>query len=67
MFFLLLRHKVLKLIKVVEVEVERIVEVEKEVPVEVEVETISPLSYVIIGLGVILIVVSGVLYQRNKQ
>jgi len=50
-----------------EVEVERIVEVEKEVPVEVEVERISPLSYVIIGLGVILIVVSGVLYQRNKQ
>ena len=67
MFFLLLRHKVLKLIKVVEVEVERIVEVEKEVPVEVEVETISPVSYVAIGLGVILVVVAGVLYSRTRN
>ena len=45
--------------------VERVVEVEKIV--EVEVETISPISYVLIGLGVILVVVSGVLYQRSKS
>ena len=45
--------------------VERVVEVEKIV--EVEVETISPISYVVIGLGVILVVVSGVLYQRSKS
>ena len=60
---------------------ERIVEVivEKEVPVEVEViverevevtvteEVISPISYVAIGLGVILVVVSGVLYSRTRN
>ena len=34
---------------------------------EVEVETINPISYVIIGLGVVLIVVSGVLYSRTRQ
>ena len=51
------------------VEVERIVEVEKEVEViqEVEVETISPISYVAIGLGVILVVIAGVLYSRAKS
>ena len=51
------------------VEVERIVEVEKEVEViqEVEVETISPISYVAIGLGVILVVIAGVLYQRASK
>ena len=34
---------------------------------EVEVETINPISYVIIGLGVVLIVISGVLYSRTRQ
>ncbi|NSL76765.1 MAG: hypothetical protein HS049_04095, partial [Thaumarchaeota archaeon] len=55
----------------VEVEVERVVEVEviKEVEViqEVEVETISPISYVVIGLGVVLVVVAGVLYSRTRN
>ena len=56
-----------------EVEVEKVVEVEviKEVEVEKEVvtteEVISPISYVIIGLGVVLAVVSGVLYTRSKK
>jgi len=57
-----------------EVEVERVVEIPnevvKEVEVEVEVvtteEVISPISYVAIGLGVVLVVVSGVLYTRSK-
>jgi len=49
----------------VEVEVEKIVEVEKEV--EVTVETISPVSYVIIGLGLVAIIVAGILYQRTRQ
>ena len=59
------------------VEVEKVVEVEKEVEVRVEVikevevvtteEVISPISYVIIGLGVVLAVVSGVLYTRAKK
>ena len=53
----------------VEVVVERIVEVEKEVQVEIVTteEVISPVSYVAIGLGVVLIVVAGVLYQRSKS
>ena len=52
-----------------EVEVEVIKEVEVEVikEVEVEVESISPISYVIIGLGVVLVVVSGVLYSRTRS
>ena len=53
--------------------------VEKEVPVEVEVikevvnevtvteEVISPISYVAIGLGVILVVIAGVLYSRTRN
>jgi len=63
--------------KVVEVEVEKIVEVEVEKIVEVEVEVekevivteeiVSPVSYIAIGLGVVLIVISGVLYQRSKS
>ena len=54
--------------KVVEVEVEKVVEVERivEVETEVEVETISPISYVAIGLGVILVVVSGILFSRSR-
>lgn len=69
------------IIERVEVEVEKVVEiereveviVEKEVPVEVEKEVIkteeviSPISYVIIGLGVVLAVVSGVLYTRTRK
>ena len=55
--------------KEIPVEVERIVEVEKQVEVEVTTteEVISPISYVAIGLGVVLVVVSGVLYQRSKN
>ena len=53
--------------RVVEVEVEKIVEVEKEVEVITTEEVISPISYVAIGLGVVLVVVSGVLYQRSKN
>ena len=57
------------------VEVEKVVEVEKEVVKEVEVEkevivteeVVSPVSYIAIGLGVVLIVISGVLYQRGKS
>ena len=68
--------------RIVEVEVpgpERVVEVEVpvevqvpgperivEVPVEIEVQTISPISYVAIGLGVVLIVISGVLFTRKR-
>ena len=55
-----------------EVPIDRIVEKEviKEVPVEVQIvtteEVISPLSYVAIGLGVVLIVISGVLFARKR-
>ena len=55
--------------RVVEVEVEKIVEVEvpgEQVVVTETNEVISPISYVAIGLGVVLVVVSGVLYQRSK-
>ena len=59
------------IIEEVEVEVEKIVEVEKEVEVtvieEVTVETISPISYVIIGLGIVAIIIAGVLYQRTRR
>ena len=44
-----------------EVEVREVI-VEKEVVVE----TISPISYVAIGLGVILVVVSGILFSRSR-
>jgi len=53
--------------RVVEVEVEKIVEVEKEVEIVTTEQVISPISYVAIGLGVVLVVVSGVLYQRSKN
>jgi hypothetical protein len=69
-------ERVVEIENVVEVEVEKEVVVEVEVPVEtivdkeVEVvtteEVISPVSYVAIGLGVVLIVVAGVLFQRSK-
>ena len=67
--------EIIEVVREVPIEVERIVEVERvvEVPVEVEViqevevETISPISYVAIGLGVILVVIAGVLYQRASS
>lgn len=43
---------------------ERIVEVPGP---EVQVQTISPISYVAIGLGVVLIVISGVLFTRKRS
>jgi len=42
-------------------------EVIKEVPKEVTVETISPISYAAIGIGVVLVVISGVLFSRKKK
>ncbi len=64
--------------RVVEVEVpgpERVVEVQVpgperivEVPgPEVQIQTISPISYVAIGLGVVLVVISGVLFTRKRS
>jgi len=54
-----------------EVPKEVIKEVIKEVPKEVvktvTVETISPISYAAIGIGVVLVVVSGVLFTRRKK
>ena len=38
-----------------------------EVPVEVEVQVISPISYVAIGLGVVLVVIAGVLFTRRRS
>ncbi len=38
-----------------------------EVPVEVEVQVISPISYVAIGLGVVLVVIAGVLFTRSRS
>ena len=50
-----------------EVPREVIKEVVKEVPKEVTVETISPISYAAIGIGVVLVVISGVLFSRRKK
>jgi outer membrane protein assembly factor BamB len=50
-----------------EVVKEVIKEVVKEVPKEVTVETISPISYAAIGIGVVLVVISGVLFSRRKK
>jgi outer membrane protein assembly factor BamB len=50
-----------------EVPKEMIKEVIKEVPKEVTVETISPVSYAAIGIGVVLVVISGVLFSRRKK
>ena len=50
------------LAKNVEIEVREVIK-EVEVPVEV----ISPISYVAIGLGVVLVVISGVLFTRARQ
>ncbi len=46
---------------------EVIKEVPKEVIKEVTVETISPVSYAAIGIGVVLVVISGVLFSRRKK
>ena len=58
-----------EVIKQVEVEVIKEVQIETvvEKEVEVTVETISPISYVIIGLGIVAIIISGVLYQRTRR
>jgi len=50
-----------------EVPKEVIKEVPKEVVKEVTVETISPISYAAIGIGVVLVVISGVLFSRRKK
>ncbi|MBI2127263.1 MAG: PQQ-binding-like beta-propeller repeat protein [Thaumarchaeota archaeon] len=42
-------------------------EVIKEVTKTVTVETISPVSYAAIGIGVVLVVVAGVLFSRRKK
>jgi len=50
-----------------EVPKEVIKEVPKEMIKEVTVETISPISYAAIGIGVVLVVISGVLFSRRKK
>ena len=63
-------ERIVEVEKIVEVPgEERIVEVEKIVEKEIVTteEVISPVSYVAIGLGVVLIVVAGVLFQRSKN
>jgi len=50
-----------------EVPKEVIKEVPKEIVKEVTVETISPISYAAIGIGVVLVVISGVLFSRRKK
>ncbi len=42
-------------------------EVPKEVVTQVTVETISPISYAVLGLGVVLIIVGGVLISRRRK
>jgi len=46
---------------------EIIKEVPRETIKEVTVETISPISYAAIGIGVVLVVISGVLFSRRKK
>ena len=62
-----LQAEIIEVERVVEVEVVKEVEVIKEVEVTVTEEVISPISYVAIGLGVILVVVAGVLYSRTRN
>lgn len=50
-----------------EVPKEVIKEVPKEVTKTVTVETISPISYAAIGIGVVMIVIGGVLFSRRKK
>ena len=42
-------------------------EVIVEVPLEVQVQVISPISYVAIGVGVVLVVVAGILFSRRRS
>ncbi|MCS4538405.1 MAG: PQQ-binding-like beta-propeller repeat protein [Thaumarchaeota archaeon] len=56
-----------EVVKEVQVPKEVIKEVIKEVPKEVTVETVSPISYAAIGIGVVLVVISGVLFSRKKK
>ena len=60
-----LQAEIIEVERIVEVEVVKEVEVIKEVTVTEEV--ISPISYVAIGLGVILVVIAGVLYSRTRN
>ena len=50
-----------------EVPKEVIKEVPKEVTKTVTVETISPISYAAIGIGVVMVVIGGVLFSRRKK
>ena len=50
-----------------EVPKEVVKEVVKEVPRTVTVETISPVSYAAIGIGIVLVVIAGVLFTRRKS
>jgi glucose dehydrogenase len=50
-----------------EVVKEVIKEVPKEVTKTVTVETVSPISYAAIGIGVVLVVIAGVLFTRRKK
>lgn len=50
-----------------EVPKEVVKEVPKEVTRTVTVETISPVSYAAIGVGVVLVVIAGVLFTRGKK
>jgi len=50
-----------------EVPKEVIKEVPKEVIKTVTVETVSPISYAAIGIGLVLVVISGVLFSRRKK
>ncbi len=50
-----------------EVPKEVVKEVIKEVPKTVTVETVSPVSYAAIGVGVVLVVIAGILFTRRKK
>jgi LPXTG-motif cell wall-anchored protein len=50
-----------------EVVKEVVKEVIKEVPKTVTVETVSPVSYATIGVGVVLVVIAGILFTRRKK
>ncbi|MBI4257813.1 MAG: PQQ-binding-like beta-propeller repeat protein, partial [Thaumarchaeota archaeon] len=56
-----------EVVKEVQVPKEVIKEVTKEVTKTVTVETVSPVSYAIIGVGVVLVVIAGVMMSRRKK
>ncbi len=56
-----------EVVKEVQVPKEVIKEVTKEVTKTVTVETVSPISYAIIGVGVVFLVIGGVLFSRRKK